>query len=571
MNSESFLKDNLHDFFGDNLLYFSQIKDKQLVNAANVIAKGIDPGIILALYDETTFNSGKAGMVFTAENMYIREGFLGIDNQYGFTYEDLVGAEYSTRIEVEVKKDESKVEHKYETLIIEFKNEEDNIKIDTMSPDLPLEKIAEFINSFISEVSEIEEETVQNLSLNELSDECIEAYLKLIINFVKRSDNTVKMYSNLVSLLANININNELQNKLRDYRMLEDPIDDDELVNILSEGIPKGSQEGIYQSVIDNVMMMLSYDEKKNWKDNSNFVSLKNLLNVTDEQTDFFMKNQCQNIDIIDKRISDKEVKKITNELLSFGASSGVSLAALGVTGMAMGAFEAGLSTLVVMSTGGLALAAVGIGAAGALGYKGMKYLTSGSELEGNAIRQKMLQDTLTKQNESMNLLVDDISYIGGKINMLVIQSKQNEEKNEKLKVLLNRLKMATSVGQDSKETLSDSRRELVISKLPTTIDLPKLKDLLKSNPKQNRIIEFILEVYVEQDDKYVLDESKDIQVLETADKILDKIKYNNVATVSNVKDIGKKGFNKFMGFLGSDNKDDATPDENEMNTDGQN
>lgn len=58
------------------VLTVPDIPEKKLVNAAQVIAQGIDPSEIVALIDTTLFGSAKTGFVFAKDAIYIKESVI---------------------------------------------------------------------------------------------------------------------------------------------------------------------------------------------------------------------------------------------------------------------------------------------------------------------------------------------------------------------------------------------------------------------------------------------------------------------------------------------------------------
>ncbi|MDU0406867.1 hypothetical protein ML8HA_02699 [Lactococcus lactis] len=73
------------------------------------------------------------------------------------------------------------------------------------------------------------------------------------------------------------------------------------------------------------------------------------------------------------------------------------------------------------MSTGGLALAAVGIGAAGIAGYEGLQHLISANGKEKYAIRNELLQRaTFIRLTRAQQFLMADINEFTEEMNSLM-------------------------------------------------------------------------------------------------------------------------------------------------------
>lgn len=547
MKSEIFLKEHLGDYFKQDLYLAPEIPEKKLVNAVNKIAPGLDSNYVLGLVDTTVFGSAKEGIVFSGDSLYIHEGVIGLDVTQQITYDQVVSANF----DVESWFDDKGKEQKRKTLVIQLKDHDDKLKFESES--FPLEPIAELLTAIQKQVDDTEK-TEQLLQLSDMDDTVTLAYLEIITNFLKRDGILDKNeYANLAGLLGTTEVSDEAKETLMDYRLDASQVKDTaDLLTILKAGVPLGSQTTIFQGLVNNLLEMMTDEDKTQWQQISEFVNIQQQLNVTDEQVDFFLKKQLQDQEIVEQRLNDKHASKIQQQLVSLGTGAGASLAALGVTGLAVGAFgELGMGMLAfaTMSTGGLALAAVGIGAAGIAGYQGIQKLSNGNAVEKSDIRQALLQKTITRQSAAMSLLSADISSLTDRIAEVVNDRDFLAQRNDALKETLIKLRKFAkqlSAAKDASATAQESQgkgeRELVVADLPTELNIEKVEDLLKQDKYATKFGEVLERCYHFREGDNHLDNTIALNNLKMASQILTRIGYYKVATTANVKNIGKKG-----------------------------
>lgn len=278
------------------------------------------------------------------------------------------------------------------------------------------------------------------------------------------------------------------------------------------------------------------------WENDTDLSQLMDLLSVTKEQAEFFVRNQQLNNRQIKERLEDDQVKDLAKQLAGLGAGAGASVAALAATGAAVGAFGTyGLGSLAIatMSTGGLALAAVGIGAAGIAGYKGIQYLTSANGKEKYAIRNELLQSHVLRLTRAQQFLMSDINRFTEEMNALMAGKDAITTQYDKIKSKLIQISETTKAGQLAKTGATDLTREQILSELPAELNEDKLNDLLKTRASGEKIANFIKTAY--PDNK--LNENLSTRDLERLQAVLTQIEYGKVATVANVKE-------KFGSFL---------------------
>lgn len=547
MRSEEFIKENVKEYFAqgenDNGIIIAPVKtdkdEKRIVNASQKIAKGLNPAYIAAVYDTTLFGSAKEGLAFTGEKIYYREAF---SEPIEIDLNKVIGSEYS---EQKIVDSNGKEKTSYE-LTIKFEDEKENIILNGSGSSRISKALADFLNKFVEEVSETAS-TDHQKTLKDCGDEVILAYLKVVTNFIRRNGKMdTKSFVSLAELIGSLELNEDLSNKLREYRNGTDKIESNEkLIEIMKTEIEEGSQVEIFQSLINDLILTVPYDKYGELKNDLDFKEIQEKLNVTDEQVDFFIEKYTQDREIIANRTTDKEAKKMREELAGIAGATGASLAAFGVTGMMVGAFgEFGALALATMSTGGIALAVAGITTAGIVGYNGIKKLSSG-RLEDSVIRQSLLQNALQRHEAGMQLMISDINYLTNEITKQAEAAKNNSDKIKILFEKIKQLKYTNEAINHSRKSEQYNRRELILSDLPKSLEVEKLDSLLKKDINGEKYGQALDDIYSYKEGDNMLNEEADLNKLDICQKILEAIGYNKIATAANAKSVGKKFFSK--------------------------
>lgn len=312
MRSEEFIKENVKEYFAqgenDNGIIIAPVKtdkdEKRIVNASQKIAKGLNPAYIAAVYDTTLFGSAKEGLAFTGEKIYYREAF---SEPIEIDLNKVIGSEYS---EQKIVDSNGKEKTSYE-LTIKFEDEKENIILNGSGSSRISKALADFLNKFVEEVSETAS-TDHQKTLKDCGDEVILAYLKVVTNFIRRNGKMdTKSFVSLAELIGSLELNEDLSNKLREYRNGTDKIESNEkLIEIMKTEIEEGSQVEIFQSLINDLILTVPYDKYGELKNDLDFKEIQEKLNVTDEQVDFFIEKYTQDREIIANRTTDKEAKK---------------------------------------------------------------------------------------------------------------------------------------------------------------------------------------------------------------------------------------------------------------------
>src|SRR5699024_4418278 len=91
VNSDEYIKTSLNNTNLSNVSVTPDISEKKLVNAAVSIANNIDPNTIIGLIDTSILSNGKAGVVFTGSEMYLKNN---LDSSKKIQFKNIFNAEY---------------------------------------------------------------------------------------------------------------------------------------------------------------------------------------------------------------------------------------------------------------------------------------------------------------------------------------------------------------------------------------------------------------------------------------------------------------------------------------------
>lgn len=499
-NSEAYLKSIITDRASKNSSYSitPNISNKVLINAADKIAQGIDPATIIAVYDNTIFGSGKEGIVFTGTKLYFKEM---LSSNITLSLTDIESVDFSE----ETKTLENGKEATYQTLTVKYNSDETKtIKNSDFSRELKF--IYELLNGMKDSVEEIDEKK-QNMSLSELSEDVMCAYINIITAYLKADDQIIdsEEYKELMSLMARIKVPKSTAAKLRDYRFSEETekTDFSKAVEELKEKLNDEGvdTESIFQSLFKD-LVLLRKENLDNWKSDAVLCELKKLLNITDQQAETLVKSIKADIRIIDERLEDKQVKEIAKELTALAGGAGVTLAALAVTGGISSGIWGGLLTLGTMSTGGMLLGMAAIAGLGYGAYRGIKYFAGTGELEKSGIRIAALQSAMECSKAAVTYIVDDINWLTNRLSEIMAKVKEGDELTDELMQQLIDLQgdfaTVSDAGSKCEEDIAASEYEVNLAALPLDLPYGKFEELVKLNPNRTAIRDYILSIYKE-------------------------------------------------------------------------
>lgn len=496
-NSDTFLRKKLSDLKAknDNYSIIPNIPEKVLINASNKIANGTDSSKIIAVYDTTLLSSGKEGIVFTGTCIYVKEALTGTKSipLFNLTKVDR---------EIQIEQDNSGKEIK-KTIYNFIYSNGDSIIIS--NNDYEFENIYKMLQEFVESVGKIEEKSYRFNALSDLGDDVIYDYISIICGYLKSDDGIIDVeeYTELTSLMARIKVAKSIAGKLRESRLnVENKnINLQELVNNLYNTLNKidFDTKAVYQSLFKD-LLMVKKGNIDDWKNDRALLLLQELLEISNEQINVFIKSIKADERIVNERLEDNQIKEITKEITAVAGGAGVTLAALAVTGGVSSGIWGGLFTLGFMSTGGMLLGLATIGGLGYGAYKGIKYFSGTSELEKSGIRISALQNTIENNKRATTYIIEDINWLTNKIKELFEKIQFSDEMNKDLtNEIFQYLGFAESVGQTGElieESTKKSSYEIHIAKLPLTLPVDRFNELVSQNPNKTEISKFIFELY---------------------------------------------------------------------------
>ncbi|WP_338208187.1 hypothetical protein [Lactiplantibacillus paraxiangfangensis] len=543
-------------------------KKKQLTNAAKVIGAGINQNLITAVLDSTIFGSGKEGAVFTGKWCMIRGTFGDPSGKI-----DLARLQSTDYVINTSTNDKGKEVKEYR---LEWKYQDDDeeaeahyLSTSTKTDGDVLACVDKVLNDFNENAdSENIQETDHGQTLTDLGEDAVFQYLKIIYLYLVGPENNFGDHElrNYTMLQSQLNVSSEMDQRLRVYRMGSEHETLETQVEALKTFIPEGSQPTIFQSLVNDILSTFSDDDLAGWEEEPKLATVLQVTNVSSDQAKFFARNQQLTRRQLNEKLTDNEVKELTKKLAASGASVGASLLALAVTGASVGAFgEAGIGTLafMTMSTGGLGLAVVGIGAASVAAYKGVEYLTN-SQKSKYAYRNELLQAEVIKLSNSQQIIMKDINYLTDKIADEMSKNESNEVKLERAERWIASVRNRSKVGTKMDQERISANREQLISEIPVQIDREKLHDLVQSHTFGNEIETQILGLYDDEDN---LQANLSVRSLSMLLNRLNSIEYTKAVTMANTKVAGKKvkGMaNTFMKRY-TDDKSEQQDDESEQ------
>ncbi|PNZ70603.1 hypothetical protein E2556_01335 [Staphylococcus croceilyticus] len=472
------------------------ISNKVLENAEKASKGLLSKEYIIAILDTSLTGKGKEGIYFTGEKMVIKEMLEAPKEIY---------LSNISNVQVDAREKSDKVK---DYNIINFKDGSDYHFSEILSDYVNAEAFAKIINSVLDENEEEEfVETNQVVPLQELDEEAKLNYVKILCNYAYFNDDIIdaKEYAEIISFVVRIDLDKEKRLELRSYMSgNENQEDTMELVEKLIEQCKEVDQTLIIQSLMKDLISiyMLENSNEEGIQDKFIF-SLAEELEVSKEEIDLFVITYHQDRAILDQRLNDTDITKTVKDLSSKAAAVGVPMAALymsGTAGVSAIGMTSGLATLGMGGILGFSSMFTGVGVLALLGitsYQGMKKLTGLNDERNNKQRELMLQEIITNNQKSLQILIEDVNNITDKLMEEIRKGHENTVKIQKLAKILN------SVSQGSKEVINrvdHFESENILVKVPQVIKMDKLEELANTEDKE-LLKEKVLECYEVDED----------------------------------------------------------------------
>ncbi|MBE7355441.1 hypothetical protein RM578_09130 [Staphylococcus haemolyticus] len=457
------------------------ISEKVLENAEKACKGLLSKEYIIAILDTSLTGKGKEGIYFTGEKIVIKQMLE--------TPEEILLADI-IKVEIDVREKNNKFK---DYNIIKLKGGSDYYFSEILSDYVNAEAFAKIINSVLDENEEEEFiETNQVVPLQELSEKAKLNYVKILCNYAYFNDEVIdaKEYAEIISFIVRIELDKYKRLELRSYMAgNENQEDTMDLVESLIDECKEVDKTLIIQSLMKDLIAiyMLENIDEEEVQDKFIF-SLAEELDVTKEELDVFIFSYQQDRAILEQRLNDSDIKKTVKDLSSKAAAVGVPMAALymsGTAGVSAIGMTTGLASLGMggilgfsgMFTGVGVLALLGIGS-----YQGIKKLTGLNDEKNNKQRELMLQEIIKNNQQSLQILIEDVNNITEILIEEIKKGKENTIKIQKLAKILN------SVSQGSKEVINrvdhfESENTLV--KVPQVMKVEKIEELVTSEDKK--------------------------------------------------------------------------------------
>ncbi|UXV42355.1 zinc-ribbon domain-containing protein [Staphylococcus simulans] len=213
VNSDEYVKNALSESHMNNINVRPDIPEKKLVNASVSIAENTDPNTIIALIETSILSNGKAGVVFTGNEIFIKQGF---EQSQKVPFKNLQNADYDSETSISNK---GKV-FEYQKVTVNYQNGESIIlSSQKYGKDIPYKFLAKFFAEFDSNVDEVVSKN-QVVQLSQMNPEIIKLYFRIIIAYLKDDDGIIdsREYKELVSLMTKVKVTKAIAKELREYR-----------------------------------------------------------------------------------------------------------------------------------------------------------------------------------------------------------------------------------------------------------------------------------------------------------------------------------------------------------------
>lgn len=562
VNSDEYVKNALSESHMNNINVRPDIPEKKLVNASVSIAENTDPNTIIALIDTSILSNGKAGVVFTGNEIFIKQGF---EQSQKVPFKNLQNADYDSETSISNK---GKV-FEYQKVTVNYQNGESIIlSSQKYGKDIPYKFLAKFFAEFDSNVDEVVSKN-QVVQLSQMNPEIIKLYFRIIIAYLKDDDGIIdsREYKELVSLMTKVKVTKAIAKELREYRFDNKEVYSiEELIDELKSAVNNAdySEAAVEQSLGMDIITMNS-DKLDELKKDEVLMRNLNRLNISDKQINFTVRKIKTEKQILEKRLTDSQVKEAASELAAVASGAGVSLGALAVTGAISGSgvgLSAGIAAITgaTVSSGGLVLGlAAGYGA-----YKGIKYLAGTGEAEKFGIRIQALQEKIKQLRVANSYIIEDINWLSNKSTEFAKKLKESNELSDdlykELEYYITQNQFLADTGSLIEDEEYESEYELLKTNIPETLDIGKYNELLVKEVNKVYVDEVIKDVYIvagDIDNQSEVEDAKlrediNLEDLEKAYMILEQIGYfdTTASSIAQGKSLAKKGFSSIKKSL---------------------
>ncbi|MGO4889915.1 hypothetical protein ACJ2A9_19400 [Anaerobacillus sp. MEB173] len=441
------------------VLVGEEIPEKKLAKAIASYGEGVSPSNVLVLCDASVFGTGKDGFIITKAGFYYKE----------FTNKPIY-IPFGTLINV--TKEEKKIHQKNKDpkveLLLHVELEEEKLDFPIDPSYLNGKAFFDFLTDVIhfKKTGEVDE-TDKIVILEDMSDEVKVNYLKVIVQYVLSEYGEVDgvSLSEIQTLMTQLNFTVELRHEVRSYianvqRELE------ELLLEMEVSIPTGSEEALQISLIKDVIRVMRIkqgDIPAISVETVRFLAKRYDLN--DSQIEVIEQGIRNDEKIMRGEVKDDQIIKNAKDLAAKAGAVGVPIAAIYMSGSVVGLSAAGITSgLAALGLGGvlgLSSMVTGIGVLLIVGvgvYKGIQWLTGGSERSKTQKREFFIQEIIKNNQKTINNLAEDVNFFAEQVVSLIHDKEVNQVKIEKLgkelQVFTRALKTLQEKGINLEEVL---------------------------------------------------------------------------------------------------------------------
>lgn len=419
------------------------IPEKKLENAINSYGEYIKKENVIGLIDTTILGSAKEGIIFTNGGICIKEAFAS--SKY-ICYDDIENVKVTNK---EKDKDCDR------NLQIILKN---NDIIDITSSFYNKSVFKELLDRTIilrdkGKVSN----TDKVIALEYMNNIVKENYLKIIIAFMDlKDDEKEKQVSELYSLMTQIKVDINLRQNILKY-IGEEKSDIKYILDKLDENTVNSSKEALQFSLIKDILRIAKCTDDELQPREIEFINgIAQRYNITKEQVEFLDEAIILDKKILSGEVKDSEIINGMKDLAANAGAVGVPVLAVYMSGSAVGLSAAGITSgLASLGLGGvlgLSSMVTGIGVAVLIGvgaYKGIRWITGGSERDKIKQREFLIQEAIKNNQETINNLVEDINTI----TLTVVELLKDVDKN---KLKIDKLSKEISIFNEVFSTLRE-------------------------------------------------------------------------------------------------------------------
>lgn len=533
-NVNLYIKENIHTISDNDIYVTPNIPEKKLNNAIKAFKCEDFYKTILAIYDNTLFGSATEGLIFTGEKMVFNNGELFV-----FPYKDIQSID--CKVEYEIKNGKKTKSREY-ILILMNDNEyklENLSKINHTDFLVMFDKIVK--NSYLCH-----EECQSSLQLHELkqtSEKLKSSYLKIIINMTFSDDGVIddKELAEIFLLMTKFELAKETRFELREYiSNIDTSIESiKNLLSIIDDEIAVVYRKSIKLSIVKDLINVYLSTKKDINIDSFEFIKdNQDILNITNDEIEFAFETIKIDHQILNENMTDDMIEDKFKSLVLKAENLGISSTALYISSSVIG-LSAPLLFVPLVAVAGL-----GYGV-----YRGTRYLAGENELDRYKKRELMLHNIIKQNQKTITLIIDDINFVIEKLNDVISNHKEQNEKIQKLMSIMQSFQGALTTVDNKSNSYEISMAKL---KCPEVLDIEKL-NRLTSDIRQKHIFEFVVNCYdkklVEENGEeymtYLIKESLNLDILDELAQILESIEYFHT------ENIATNGFNKVKGFFG--------------------